>query len=55
MLRNSLAGLLPAPQLLQLAQELALNLEQRPQELAPQTWVALANGLNRLSSAAPAG
>jgi 16S rRNA (adenine1518-N6/adenine1519-N6)-dimethyltransferase len=55
MLRNSLAGLLPAPQLLQLAQELALNLEQRPQELAPHTWVALANGLNRLSSAAPAG
>ena len=55
MLRNSLAGLLPAPQLLQLAQELALNLEQRPQELAPQSWVALANGLNRLSSAAPAG
>ena len=55
MLRNSLAGLLPAPQLWQLAQELALNLEQRPQELAPQTWVALANGLNRLSSAAPAG
>ena len=55
MLRNSLAGLLPAPQLLQLAQELGLNLEQRPQELAPHTWVALANGLNRLSSAAPAG
>jgi 16S rRNA (adenine1518-N6/adenine1519-N6)-dimethyltransferase len=55
MLRNSLAGLLPAPQLLQLAQELALNLEQRPQELAPHTWVALANGLNRLSSAASAG
>ncbi len=55
MLRNSLAGLLPAPQLLQLAQELGLNLEQRPQELAPQAWVALANGLNRLSSAATAG
>ena len=55
MLRNSRAGLLPAPQLLQLAQELGLNLEQRPQELAPQAWVALANGLNRLNSAAPAG
>jgi 16S rRNA (adenine1518-N6/adenine1519-N6)-dimethyltransferase len=55
MLRNSLAGLLPAPQLQELAQGLGLNLEQRPQELAPQAWVALANGLNRLSSADPTG
>jgi 16S rRNA (adenine1518-N6/adenine1519-N6)-dimethyltransferase len=46
MLRNSLAGLLGAEELEALAGEAQFSLQQRPQELAPQTWVALAAGLN---------
>jgi 16S rRNA (adenine1518-N6/adenine1519-N6)-dimethyltransferase len=54
MLRNTLAGLLPAEALAELAAAAGFSLEQRPQELAPAAWVALAAGLNRSSPAAPA-
>ena len=54
MLRNTLAGLLPAEALTELAAAAGFSLEQRPQELAPAAWVALAAGLNRSSPAAPA-
>ena len=47
MLRNTLAGLLPEEELEALAAEAAFSLQQRPQELAPERWVALAAGLNR--------
>jgi len=53
MLRNSLAGLQP-PELMQaLVAEAGVSLQQRPQELAPAAWVALAAGLNRLTAEAP--
>lgn len=48
MLRNGLAGLLPMSQLEDLAEQAGINLQQRPQEIAPEAWVALATGLNRL-------
>jgi 16S rRNA (adenine1518-N6/adenine1519-N6)-dimethyltransferase len=51
MLRNSLAGLLPAEALAALAAEAAIDLAQRPQELGPERWVALAAGLNRRNAA----
>ena len=47
MLRNSLAGVMPRPQLEQLAQSAGFSLDQRPQELAPATWVQMAAGLNQ--------
>ncbi len=47
MLRNTLGSALPESQLQQLAQEIGINLQQRPQELAPDQWVALARGLNQ--------
>ena len=47
MLRNTLGSLLPEDQLQQLAAEAGISLQQRPQELAPEAWVALAKGLNR--------
>ena len=55
MLRTSLAGLLPAPALLELAAAAGVDLQQRPQELAPAQWLALATGLNRSTSAEPGG
>ena len=54
MLRNTLAGLLPPPELLALAEAAGVQLEQRPQELAPERWLALAAGLNRTIPAAAA-
>jgi len=54
MLRNTLAGLLPPEALAEQAAAAGFSLEQRPQELAPAAWVALAAGLNRCSPAAPA-
>jgi 16S rRNA (adenine1518-N6/adenine1519-N6)-dimethyltransferase len=54
MLRNTLAGLLPPEGLAELAAAAGFSLEQRPQELAPAAWVALAAGLNRSAPAAPA-
>jgi 16S rRNA (adenine1518-N6/adenine1519-N6)-dimethyltransferase len=53
MLRNSLAGLVPEPQLQALAREAGINLQQRPQEITPAAWLRLAAGLNRCSSALP--
>ena len=55
MLRTTLAGLLPAPQLLEVAAAAGVDLQQRPQELGPERWLALATGLNRASSADPGG
>jgi 16S rRNA (adenine1518-N6/adenine1519-N6)-dimethyltransferase len=49
MLRNTLAGVLPPEDLSRLAAEAGVELVQRPQELSPAQWVALATGLNRLS------
>jgi 16S rRNA (adenine1518-N6/adenine1519-N6)-dimethyltransferase len=54
MLRNTLAGLLPPEALSQLAAEAGFSLQQRPQELAPAAWAALAAGLNRSSPATAA-
>ena len=46
MLRNTLAGLLPANQLEPIALAAGIGLQQRPQEIEPAAWVALATGLN---------
>jgi 16S rRNA (adenine1518-N6/adenine1519-N6)-dimethyltransferase len=54
MLRNSLGGLLPPDQLAELAAAAGIGLQQRPQELAPASWVALAGGLNRSAIDPPA-
>ena len=54
MLRNTLASLAPEPQLQELAAAAGFHLQQRPQELAPQIWVALARGLNQGTDAASA-
>ncbi len=54
MLRNSLGGLLPPDQLGSLAAAAGINLEQRPQEISPEAWVALAAGLNRSQSSVQA-
>ncbi len=48
MLRNSLAGLLPSPGLDGVAREAGVDLSQRPQELGPERWLALAAALNRI-------
>jgi 16S rRNA (adenine1518-N6/adenine1519-N6)-dimethyltransferase len=45
MLRNSLSGLLPPPALAAVAADAGFSLNQRPQELAPERWVALATAL----------
>ena len=47
MLRNTLGSLLPEAGLQHLAEGAGVSLQQRPQELAPQQWVALARGLNQ--------
>lgn len=52
MLRNTIGGLLPPDQLQELAAGAGIDLQQRPQEVAPQCWVALARGLNQADSAA---
>ena len=53
MLRNSLAGLLGSDALEALALEVGITLQQRPQEVAPLQWVALAAGLNQPTPARP--
>ncbi len=45
MLRNSLAGLVPAEELEPLAKAAGIDLQQRPQELGPDRWLALARAL----------
>ncbi len=52
MLRNTLAGLLPSDRLEAVSTAAGIDLRQRPQELAPERWVALAAGLNQASPAA---
>ncbi len=47
MLRNSLSVLSCFCQLEALAEEVGINLNQRPQELSPETWLALARRLNQ--------
>jgi 16S rRNA (adenine1518-N6/adenine1519-N6)-dimethyltransferase len=47
MLRNTLAGVAEPQRLKDLAASSGFSLKQRPQELAPAIWVALARGLNR--------
>ncbi|WP_115018275.1 16S rRNA (adenine(1518)-N(6)/adenine(1519)-N(6))-dimethyltransferase RsmA [Synechococcus sp. UW140] len=47
MLRNTLIGICPPDQLHELASAAGFNLQQRPQELAPSVWIALARGLNQ--------
>jgi 16S rRNA (adenine1518-N6/adenine1519-N6)-dimethyltransferase len=51
MLRNTLSGLLPEPQLAALVATAGIELQQRPQEIAPAAWVALADGLNQATPA----
>jgi 16S rRNA (adenine1518-N6/adenine1519-N6)-dimethyltransferase len=50
MLRNTLAGMVPAPRLEEIAKDAGVDLRQRPQDLPPRRWVALAEAL---ASAAP--
>ncbi|MCX5940370.1 MAG: 16S rRNA (adenine(1518)-N(6)/adenine(1519)-N(6))-dimethyltransferase RsmA [Cyanobium sp. LacPavin_0818_WC50_MAG_67_9] len=52
MLRNTLAGLLPEAELAVLTEAAGMGLQQRPQDIAPEGWVALANGLNQAMRAA---
>jgi 16S rRNA (adenine1518-N6/adenine1519-N6)-dimethyltransferase len=47
MLRNGLAGLVAAERLEALAAAAGVDLHQRPQDLPPDRWLALAEGLNR--------
>ena len=52
MLRNTLAPLAAPDQLQALASAAGIHLQQRPQEIAPAAWVALARGLNQADPAA---
>ena len=47
MLRNTLAGLAPPELLAAAAAAAGVDLAQRPQDLAAERWVALAEGLNQ--------
>ena len=51
MLRNTLAGLLPEEDLQAAALAAGITLNQRPQELAPERWLALAAVLDQLQGA----
>ena len=53
MLRSSLAGLLPQEELISLVAAAGVELNQRPQELAPERWLALAAELNQSRAANP--
>ena len=52
MLRNTLAPVCAPDHLHSLAEEAGISLQQRPQDVAPDAWVALAKGLNQVDSAA---
>ncbi len=54
MVGNTLKGLAPAAELAALAERAGVGLQQRPQELSPQAWLALAAGLNPSIAAARA-
>jgi 16S rRNA (adenine1518-N6/adenine1519-N6)-dimethyltransferase len=47
MVRNTLSGLVPESELQALAAAAGVELQQRPQEIAPAQWVELAAGLNQ--------
>ena len=47
MLRNTLAGVAEPERLQTVAASAGISLQQRPQEISPQAWVALAKGLNQ--------
>ena len=51
MLRNTLAGLLPEPQLAALGAAAGIGMLQRPQEIAPGAWVVLSGSLNQACKA----
>jgi 16S rRNA (adenine1518-N6/adenine1519-N6)-dimethyltransferase len=51
MVRNTLSGLLPEAELAGLAEAAGIGLQQRPQEIAPAAWVALAGSLNQVIAA----
>ena len=51
MLRNTLAGLQPQEDLQAAALAAGISLQQRPQELAPERWLALAAELAQLQGA----
>ena len=53
MLRNTLTGLLPEEQLQAAALAAGITLSQRPQELAPERWLALADAVNQHTAAIP--
>jgi 16S rRNA (adenine1518-N6/adenine1519-N6)-dimethyltransferase len=55
MLRNTLAGLLPEVELQQAAEAAGITLNQRPQELAPERWLALAAVLDPLQGSRSRG
>ena len=46
-LRNTLGRICPLDKLEVLAKRLGISLDQRPQEVAPMTWVELARGLEK--------
>ena len=48
MLRNSLGSVAEPSVLEQLASAAGIGLDQRPQDVSPQAWVALAKGLNQI-------
>jgi len=54
MLRNTLSGLRPPDQLQELAQTAGIDLQQRPQEVAPEHWVDLARRLAETESSTEA-
>jgi 16S rRNA (adenine1518-N6/adenine1519-N6)-dimethyltransferase len=47
MLRNTLGSLIDPQVLEPLAASVGISLQQRPQEVAAESWVALARGLNQ--------
>jgi 16S rRNA (adenine1518-N6/adenine1519-N6)-dimethyltransferase len=47
MLRNTLGGVIDPQVLEPLAASVGISLQQRPQEVAAECWVALARGLNQ--------
>ena len=52
MLRNTLTVSQPLSELETITRLAGIDLRQRPQEVAPNSWVELARGLNQADSAA---
>ncbi len=47
-LRNTLGNIRPLKELEVLAEQLGVNLDQRPQEVSPMTWLSLAKGIKEI-------